>query len=128
MPSMTADLRLNFVVLYVSDIEASRRYFTETLGFASEPGQSGATFLFLRSQRGGGIGFGLQLASAETPPAGTAEVFLYLDTPGDLEQLRETLTAKGVEASAIRQMPFGTIFSVKSPDGQPLTMMVPRAQ
>jgi catechol 2,3-dioxygenase-like lactoylglutathione lyase family enzyme len=123
---MTADLHLNFVVLYVSDIEASRRYFTETLGFAGEPGQSGATFIFLRSQRGG-IDFGLQLASAETPPAGTAEVFLYLDTAGDLEQLREALTAKGVEASAIRQMPFGTIFSVTSPDGQPLTMMVPRA-
>src|SRR5258708_12869092 len=120
MPSMTADLRLNFVVLYVSDIEASRRYFTETLGFASEPGQSGATFLFLRSQRGGGIDFGLQLASAETPPAGTAEVFLYLDTPGDLEQLRETLTAKGVEASAIPQMPFSTPFISTSPAAHPL--------
>ncbi|HZC78398.1 MAG TPA: VOC family protein, partial [Ktedonobacterales bacterium] len=93
---MTTDLYLNFVVLYVSDIEASCRYFTETLGFASEPGQSAATFIFLRSQRGGGIDFGLQLASAETPPAGTAEVFLYLDTAGDLEELRETLTAKGV--------------------------------
>src|SRR5260221_12726040 len=102
MPSMTADLHLNFVVLYVSDMEASRRYFTETLGLASEPGQSGATFLFLRSQHGGGIGFGLQLASAEPPPAATAAAFLSLDTPGHPAPLREPPRRNGREASATR--------------------------
>lgn len=118
---MATPMYLDFVVLYVSDLEASRRYFTETLGLEDDPEQSGPNFHFLKST-GGGISFGLVPATRETPPAGATN--LYLAMPGGLEVKRADLIAKGVEVSPIAERPFGTIFDTHSPDGQQVTMLV----
>jgi catechol 2,3-dioxygenase-like lactoylglutathione lyase family enzyme len=109
---------IGFVVFYVSDIEASFAYFTEKLGFKPIPEQSGPTF---RTLIGGDekIGYGLNLVSEETPPAGTVE--LYFKT-GDIDELHTSLTANRAGAAPIVQMPFGRIFNVQTPDKHALIM------
>lgn len=110
---------LDFVVFYVSDIEESFAYFTEKLGFQPLPEQSGPDFRALSGNEER-IGFGLNLASRETPPAGTVE--LYFKT-NDLGELHTTLTAKGAGTTPIVQLPFGSVFNVQTPDRHALVML-----
>ena len=109
---------LDFVLFYVSDLKASLDYYTEQLGFDRVPAQDAPGFHYLT--RGQGVDFGLSQASAQTRAPGTVE--LYFKT-GDASGLRAALTGKGVEATPIAHMPFGTIFTMYSPDGNPLTML-----
>ena len=110
---------LDFVLLYVSTMDESLTYFTEKLGFTYIAEESGPGFSQLRSN-GGGIDFALLLATPETLPAGQIE--LYFKT-NDLEHLRDAWITKGIEATPVAHRPFGSIFSVTSPDGQSLTML-----
>jgi len=114
---------LDFIVFYVSDLGKSLSYFTEKLGFTHDPTQDGPVFRQL-SDGGSGIGIGLVLASRETPAPGTIE--LYFKT-ADIDGSRAAITGRGVEATPIEQRPFGSIFTVRSPDGNLLTMLQPPA-
>lgn len=115
---MSAQPRLDYVVIRVSDLVASTRYFTETLGFTLVSDESGPNFSYIKSAPGG-IDFGLMPVDENTKPG---HVELYFKTP-DLEGVRAELLGKGVEASPIMHPPFGTIFTITSPDGETLTMM-----
>ena len=112
---------LDFAVIYVSDLPASLAYFTERLGFTHVPEQSTPVFHYLRGGAGG-EDFGILQATEGSPRPGTVE--LYFKTT-DLEGLRTRLTGRDVEATPISHPPFGSIFTVQSPDGQLLTMMQP---
>jgi hypothetical protein len=113
---------LSFVLLVVDDLDASRRYLAEQLGLTHVPEQSGEGFHQFISGPGG-IDYGLISAQAWPEPAGTAHLYFYTD---DIERLRATLLDKGVAAGPIQQPPFGTIFDVPSPNGEPpLTMLQP---
>jgi catechol 2,3-dioxygenase-like lactoylglutathione lyase family enzyme len=116
MPSTPA---IDFIVFYVSDIEASLAYFTQKLGFGYDAAQNSPEFRGL-SDGQSKVGFGLVLASAETPKAGSVE--LYFKT-NDLEGLRSSYIGKGIEPTAIVHQPFGSIFSVRPPDGLLVTML-----
>ena len=110
-------ISLNYVLFFVSDIDASYDFFANTLGFKPDPSQTGDGFRqFFAGSDGATIG--LFRAGEGTLPAG--EVALYIGTP-DIAALRETWTARGLAASPIVQMPFGKIFEVKTPDGLTLT-------
>jgi catechol 2,3-dioxygenase-like lactoylglutathione lyase family enzyme len=113
---------LDFVLFYVADLPSTSGYFTDKLGFARVAEQEGPGFHYLTS--GKGVDFGLSQASAETPAPGTIE--LYFKT-ADIGALRATLANRGVEATPIEHRPFGSIFSVHSPDGNLLTMLQPPA-
>lgn len=110
---------LDFVVFYVSDLDESSAYFTEKLGFKPLPEQSGPVFRALSGNEEK-IGFGLNLASEETPPAGTVELYFKTD---NLEELHTTLTAKGAGTTQIVQLPFGSVFNVHTPDKHALVML-----
>jgi hypothetical protein len=49
-------------------------------------------------------------------------VKLHFRTP-ELTGLHATLVGRGVEETPIMHMPFGSIFTVHTPDGAPLTMI-----
>jgi catechol 2,3-dioxygenase-like lactoylglutathione lyase family enzyme len=115
---MSAQPRLDYVVIRVEDIEASTRYFTKTLGFTVVAEETGPNFTYLKGAPGG-IDFGLMPIAEGVKPG---HVELYFKTP-DLEGMRAELLGKGVEASQIMHPPFGTIFTVESPDGETLTIM-----
>ena len=113
---MSTQPTLDYVVIRVSDIEASFRYYTETLGFTTDPEQNGPTFRYLKGAPGG-IDFGLFAADEEHQPG---HIELYLKAH-NLEGLREELLGKQVKVSPIMHPPFGDIFAVPSPDGESLT-------
>jgi predicted enzyme related to lactoylglutathione lyase len=110
---------LNYVVFYVADLEASYRFFGETLGFTHQPEGDAPGF---RQFDGGAGGMGIGLAEVREggPPAGAVELYLKAD---DLPALREAWLANGVEAGPIVQMPFGAIFEIATPDGRKLTAL-----
>ncbi|GCE28995.1 hypothetical protein KDA_44790 [Dictyobacter alpinus] len=110
---------LDFIVFYVSDLEESFTYFTETLGFKPTAEQSGPNFRYLKGNEER-IGFGLNLVDENTPPAGTVE--LYFDTK-NIGELHTALTARGAGTTPIIQMPFGSIFNVNTPDKHALVML-----
>jgi catechol 2,3-dioxygenase-like lactoylglutathione lyase family enzyme len=114
---------LNFVVFYVSDLKASLAYFTDILGFIHVPEQDAPAFHALTGGADG-IDFGIAQASAETPAPGAVELFIKT---ADLKRMHATVSGKGVEATAIEPRPFGSIFTIHTPDGYPLTMMEPPA-
>lgn len=115
---MSTQPTLDFVVIHVSDIEASFRYYTETLGFTTDPEQNGPDFRYLKGAPGG-IDFGLLAADKESQPG---SIKLYFKTQ-DLTGLREELLGKQVKASPIMHPPFGDIFTVPSPDDESLIML-----
>ena len=110
---------LSFALFYVADIDASYDFFANTLGLTPDPSGDGPTF---RQFTAGpqGIAFGLLLADEHTPSPG--EIDLYLGTP-DIAALRESWVARGVAATPLVKMPFGTIFEVTTPDGRKLTQL-----
>ena len=110
---------LDFIVFYVSDLDESSAYFTEKLGFKLTPGQNGQVFRGLTGNEDK-IGFGLNLASNDTPPAGTVELYFKTD---NLEELHTTLTAKDAGTTSIVRMPFGPIFNIQTPDKHALVML-----
>ncbi len=114
---------LSFVLIYAEDVNATHRYFTEQLGLAYVADQSGPDFRQYGSGEGG-IGLGVIRPTAGDPQPGTVQLYFYTQ---DMERLRETLVARGVDAGPIQHPPFGDIFDVPSPHGEPpLTMMQPR--
>ncbi len=110
---------LDFIVFYVSNLDESFAYFTEKLGFKHDSEQNGSVFRGLHGSDEK-IGYGLNLASAETPPAGTVELYFKTD---DLEGLHTTLTANGAGTTHIMQLPFGSVFNVHTPDRHALVML-----
>ena len=116
MPSTPA---IDFIVLYVSDLEASLTYFTQELAFGHDPVQNTPEFRNLvDGQRN--IGFGLVQATEATPKPGSVELYFKTD---DLEGLRSAYISKDIKPTAIVHQPFGSIFSVQPPDGFLVTML-----
>ena len=119
---MAATATLDFVTFYVSDLTKSLAYFTDVLGFTHVPEESAPGFQFMTGD--GGISFGLMLAGAQTPAAGTHALYVKV---ADIHAQRAAVMAKGVEASPIEQRPFGAISTVHTPDGTPLILFEPPA-
>ncbi len=116
MPTVPA---IDFIVLYVSDLEASLAYFTQQLGFGHDPAQNTPVFRnFVDGQSN--VGFGIVQATEGTPKPGSVELYFKTD---DLEGLRSSYVGKGMEPTAIVDRPFGSIFSVPAPDGHLVTLL-----
>jgi predicted enzyme related to lactoylglutathione lyase len=116
---------LDFVVFYVSALDASASYFGDVLCFTRVPAEDGPGFHFFTSGTGG-ISFGLMQAGAETPSAGTAELYINV---ADVSAARERVVGQQADATPIAERPFGSIFTVHTPDRLPLIVMqAPPAQ
>ena len=116
MPSVPA---IDFIVLYVSDLEASLAYFTQKLSFGHDPAQNTPNFRNLVDGQSK-VGFGLVQSAEGTPKPGSVEMYFKTD---DLQGLRSSYIGKGMEPSPIVKQPFGSIFSVNPPDGLLVTLL-----
>lgn len=113
---------LGFALMWVDDVDASCRYLSEQLGLTRAPEGDGEGFRLFAAGPGG-VGFGLIATGEQGPQAGTTKLYFYTD---NLQALRAAQQGRGVAVGEIRRMPFGTIFDVPSPNGEPpLTMMQP---
>jgi catechol 2,3-dioxygenase-like lactoylglutathione lyase family enzyme len=98
--------RFGFVVEYVPDIEAARRFYVDVLGLKEE--RYHPTFVQFE-----------HFAIASDAPVGASgdpEVYWIVD---DAEAERERLAGRASGVGELRQMPFGKVFSVDDPAGRP---------
>lgn len=95
-----------FVVQYVKDIEASKRFYSEVLGLEIE--REHPTF----------VQFETFAIAADEPMGekGTHEVYWLVD---DAQQAFDTLSKKTEVCLPLKQVPFGIVFGIKDPDGVP---------
>ncbi|GAC1392244.1 MAG: hypothetical protein NVS4B11_19830 [Ktedonobacteraceae bacterium] len=121
---MSTTPAIHFAIFYVSDLEESLKYFTETLSLEHDPRQDAPDFRGFKVPAGS-LPFGLTPVSKDTPPAGTIEVYFRTD---DLEGVHMALADKGVKTTEIRNLYFGSIFGVAAPDGLRVTMLRPSVQ
>jgi catechol 2,3-dioxygenase-like lactoylglutathione lyase family enzyme len=123
--SMSTTPTLGFILFYVSDLEESLQFFTQTVGLRHNPKADTPVFRGFISEEGS-VPFGLALVSEEASPEarrpGTIEVYFETDNLGGM---RAELVAKGVKPTEIAHRPFGSIFSIPAPDGHLVTMLRP---
>src|SRR5438552_14986104 len=86
---------LDFVVLYVSNLEEAFKYFSQTLGLEHLADQDTPEF---RGFAGGekGLPFGIVQASERTPRAGAIEIYLKTD---NLAGLHARLAQQGIRTT-----------------------------
>ena len=102
--------RFAFVLEYTSDVQATRRFFTDVLGLQLE--RDHPTFVQLKDA----AGTAYAIASDEPMDKNTArEVWWTVD---NAEQACAEMSKNAQLAMPFREMPFGTCFGIKDPNGQ----------
>ncbi len=113
-------LGLNFVMLYVPDIEQARAFYTEKLGFVVEAQQP--TFVQFKQNAGMGAIFALQEQANFSPHQGV-ELWWMVD---NADATYATLVSNGGEiVSQPSDEPFGRAFTIKDPAGNIINMFQP---
>jgi predicted enzyme related to lactoylglutathione lyase len=110
--SMTSKAQFAFALEYVSDIETTKRFFTDVLGLEVDRGA--ATFVQFKA----GNGASYAIASDEAMDANTErlpELWWIVD---DADAAFREMSSKAEVSMPLRQMPFGTCFGIKDPAGQ----------
>lgn len=115
-------MNLNFVILYVHDLEKEKAFYTQVLGLTVWEDQSGPNFVSLRTA--GGATIGLQDRTASRLPArleapGSVELSFEVD---DVDSTWKQWKEKGVDlVTEPIDLPFGRYFMAKDPEGHYLS-------
>lgn len=114
--------QLTFASLQVLNLEASKNFYTEQLGFdIAESNPQACVFKYNQGQASFAIRTPLEPLEGKTLGLGVALWFAVKDNVDDLKQHFET---KGIkELGPVIQTPFGRAFHVKDPDGYKLTFL-----
>ncbi|SRR6266567_6719778 len=109
---------LNFVMLYVTDVEKAIPFYTEKLGLSIEDQLEG----FVQFKQPQGTGAILALAQkGDGRPVQNAELWWLVD---DADATFAELSAKDVKiAQPLQDEPFGRTFAIQDPFGNTLYMM-----
>lgn len=103
---MSNKARFGFVLEYVTDIEAARRFYVEVLGLEVE--RYSPVFIQFNN---------FAIASDESLSGNRdPEIYWLVD---DAEAAYKELSQKGEISVSLKQMPFGKVFAIKDPAGQP---------
>ncbi|MGI8553561.1 MAG: hypothetical protein ACR2PL_22665, partial [Dehalococcoidia bacterium] len=102
--------RFGFVLEYVSDIEATKRYFVDVLGLEVE--RDHPTFVQFKDQAGASFA----IASDESL-SGSRDPELYWIVD-DAEVAFSDLSPRADVSLRLKQMAFGKVFGLKDPAGQ----------
>ena len=114
----TMNTNLDFIALHTHDLNAARRYDTETLGFEITAGPPNAAVF---TQAGGA-----SLAVRQPQPHEPQDHFgagasIWFGVP-DADAYHAQVMAAGAQVTpAPQDGPFGRMFSVQTPDGHALT-------
>ena len=108
---MTTKPRFGFALEYVSDIEAAKRFYVEVLGLEVE--RDHPTFVQFKDQAGANFA----IASDESMGGRCGlELYWLVD---DAETAFSDLSQKAGVSLPLKEMPFGKVFGIKDPAGQP---------
>src|SRR5579859_4235281 len=115
-------MSMGIVILYVRDLQKSRKFYTDYLGLNVIEEQSDENFIMLNA----GTDTFLALESLKVVPAGRAKEPGSVEIGFAIEDVDGTFVAwksKGVEMiQEPETMPFGRNFMAKDPDGHYLTI------
>jgi predicted enzyme related to lactoylglutathione lyase len=107
---MATNPRFTFPLEYVSDISAAKHFYVDVLGLQIE--REASTFVQLRDAAGSHYA----IASDESVGGrGGLELYWAVD---DAEAALREVAPKAEVVAPLRQLPFGKVFAIKSPDGQ----------
>jgi catechol 2,3-dioxygenase-like lactoylglutathione lyase family enzyme len=107
---MSTKPRFAFVLEYVADVEAAKPFYQEILGLTVEREHP----TFIQFKDAAGVAFAI---SSDTPLGnGAPEVCWVVD---DAEAAYRTLSEKVDISLPLVEQPFGKIFGVRDPAGQP---------
>jgi predicted enzyme related to lactoylglutathione lyase len=123
MDTRSAEMNLNFMILYVRDVEKSKAFYTKVLGMEFMEALSSPTFVTVRPA--GGAMIGLQDKSASRLPPGREEqsgsVELSFEVE-DVDAIWKHWKEHNVEiVSDPMDLPFGRYFLAKDPEGHYLS-------
>jgi len=104
---MSSKSQFGFALEYVSDIETVKRFYVDLLGLAVE--REHPTFVQFSGN--------FAIASDESM-TGSRETELYW-LVDDAEAAYNKLSGKAEVSLPLRQMPFGKVFGLRDPEGQP---------
>ncbi len=108
---MSIDLSYGFILEYVSDIEASKRFFVDVMGL--DVVREAPVFVQFRDQAGAGFA----IASDESLGGGKErEIYWVVD---DAESAHRELSTRATVSMSLEQKPFGKVFAIDDPAGQP---------
>jgi predicted enzyme related to lactoylglutathione lyase len=109
---------LDFVMLYVPDLEKAVNFYTGKLGFVVEDQMPD----FVQFKRAASDGAILALSRREdSAPVQNVELWWFVD---NADATFADLAAKGVEiVDQLKDEPFGRTFSIKDPAGHTLYML-----
>lgn len=107
---MNKEPKFAFVLYYVDDIEAARRFYVETLGLIVQ--RQHPTFLQFEN---------FAIASDEAV-GGSREPEVYWVVP-DANAAFAELSPRAEIAVPLREMPFGKVFAVKDPTGNSVYLL-----
>jgi lactoylglutathione lyase len=114
-------MKVGYVVLYVNDAEACRRFWVEQIGMVEKRRTAAGAFTFVR------VGFADQEFAFELVPLelmkdnpdgldlGTPSIAFRVD---DLEASHDALTARGVQASDVGEHEGTPSFAFSDPEGR----------
>jgi catechol 2,3-dioxygenase-like lactoylglutathione lyase family enzyme len=103
---MSEKPRFGFIVEYVKNIEASKRFYVEVLGLRVE--REHPTY----------VQFETFAIATDEPMGGEAEQEIYW-LVNDADIAFSSLSLKAEVCLPIKQVPFGKVFGVRDPDGRP---------
>jgi predicted enzyme related to lactoylglutathione lyase len=103
---MNSKAKFGFVLEYVTDIEAAKRFYVEVLGLEVERYSP----MFIQFSN-------FAIASDESMTGNRdPEVYWVVD---DADAALKDLSQKAEVSLPLKQMPFGKVFGIKDPAGQP---------
>lgn len=108
---MAITSRFAFALEYVTDVEAVKRFYVDVLGLEVE--REHPTFVQFKDQ----AGVNYAIASDESL-GGSNELELYW-LVDDVEAAYRELSGKVEVSVPLRQLPYGKVFGIKDPSGQP---------
>jgi catechol 2,3-dioxygenase-like lactoylglutathione lyase family enzyme len=108
---MSAKARFVFALEYVADVEAAKRFYVDVLGLEIE--RDSPTFVQFKDQAGHNYAI-----ATDEPLGGSREVELYW-LVDDAEAAFRELSPKATVSLPLKQLPFGKVFGIKGPSGQP---------
>lgn len=115
--------KLDFVSLQVRDLEASKSFYTEKLGFELSGMSNPQACVFKYNQGQASFAIRTLLEPIEEKALGIG-VALWFAVNENIEELKEKFIASGITTTeAIMETPFGRAFHLKDIDGYKLTFL-----